>query len=72
MSQESTIEPDEVIELPAGRLERRGNAVDWRGEDGRLTALGRVEEPDGILAALAAIEAGKPPLGLLEWCWSRG
>lgn len=46
------IDPDEVIGLADGRLERRGNVVYLRLQDGSLTALGVLEDPDSVLASL--------------------
>jgi hypothetical protein len=64
------IEPDEVIVLPKGRLERRGTAVDWRGQDGRLLVVGVTENYGAMRPTLALLGLLPPYPELLAWCWS--
>jgi hypothetical protein len=65
-------EPDEVIDMPHGRLERRGNAIDWRDAEGKLWILGMTEDPDRMLPLLDGLGIKPVPAEFLEWVWSRG
>ena len=70
MSLEPDDEPDEVIDLPHGRLARMGTLVEWQGQDGQTVPVGCIEDFDYMVPTLQVLGLDPPPPKLLEWCWS--
>ena len=64
--------PDDTAGHAPGRMELRGNAVDWRTPDGRLLAPGTVEWPDVVEAGLRRLGVAEPPARWSDWTSSMG
>jgi hypothetical protein len=65
-----SLEPDDVIDLPHGRLARVGTVVEWQGWDGQIVPVGSIVDLDYMLPTLRALGLDPTPPELLEWCWT--